>query len=70
MNPSGLLLVAIGAFVACAAGFDWDFFMNNYKARGVVWLFGRNGARIFYGLIGVGFIVGGLLVAVGLLGTD
>ena len=64
-EPWALLLSLAGLFSICGGVFDWDFFMNNYKARGMVKLFGRNGARVFYmvlgtviALLGVGFAVG------------
>ena len=62
MNPIGLLLIAGGAFAICGAIFDWDFFFNNYKARPIVALFGRNGARGFYFLLGMVIIVLGALL--------
>lgn len=48
--------LAVGIFSLCGAIYDWDFFMNDYKAQFFVKLFGRNGARIFYGALG-GFII-------------
>ena len=59
----GCLIAVFGAFtIACAAG-DWDWFMESRRARLFVRLFGRNGARIFYGLLGLAFVVGGAIVA-------
>ena len=53
MNPVGLVLVAAGIFSICGAIFDWDWFINSRKAQIWVTLFGRTGARIFYGILGV-----------------
>ena len=39
---------------------DFNWFMNNRKARLFVKLFGRNGARIFYTILGVLFVVAGI----------
>ncbi|PKL45324.1 MAG: hypothetical protein CVV42_18735 [Candidatus Riflebacteria bacterium HGW-Riflebacteria-2] len=39
---------------------DFDFFMNNHKARFFINLFGRNGTRAFY------FVLGFFLLIVGL----
>jgi hypothetical protein len=36
-----------------AAVADWDFVMNSRKARPLVWLLGRLGARVFYFLLGL-----------------
>lgn len=67
MNPIGLLLVAGGLFSICGAAFDWDFFINSRKARFFVSTFGRNGARVFYGLLGIVIVVMGTLITVGIL---
>ncbi len=67
MNPTGLLIVAIGAFALSGAGFDWDWFMENRKARFFVSIFGRTGARVFYALLGAGLVVLGVLIAAGVI---
>ncbi len=67
MNPIGLIFIAIGVFALCGAGFDWEWFMNHRKARFFTWMFGRTGARIFYGLLGVVLIVVGFLFAIGVI---
>ena len=51
----GIFVCLIALFPIAAAYFNWDFFFNNRKAWLVVKIFGRNGARIFYGLLG-GFV--------------
>jgi len=57
-----LIMVVIGVFTAgCAMG-DFDWFMNNYRARFLVSLFGRDGARMVYGLLGAAFIVFGVVL--------
>lgn len=61
----GLVFAAIGLFSLMGAIMNWDWYFNNRKARGVVAIFGRNGARIFYGILGVIFIAIGLFVAFG-----
>ncbi|MFT5526728.1 MAG: hypothetical protein ACI9G1_000145 [Pirellulaceae bacterium] len=67
MNLFGLLIVAAGVFSICGAAFDWDFFMNSRKAQFIVGIFGRPGARIFYGLLGLGITVLGALLALGII---
>lgn len=37
--------------IAAAVG-DWDWFFENMRARLFVHLFGRDGARVFYALLG------------------
>jgi hypothetical protein len=46
---------------------DWEYFMAHRKARPLVWLSGRFGARIFYCVIGAIFLVGGLAYTLGAL---
>ncbi len=63
----GWLIAACGLFAVCGAWFDWDFFMTDHRARLFVNLFGRRGARIFYGLLGTALTVLGVLVATGVI---
>ena len=62
-----MCLIGIGAgiFSICGAVCDWDFFMNDYKAQFFVKIFGRNGARIFYGILGAFIVVCGVLALTG-----
>ena len=60
MEFSNTLIILIGLFSLLGAIFNWDWFMNNRRARIIVTLFKRTGARIFYGLLGTGLIVGGV----------
>jgi hypothetical protein len=50
-----LLIFGILAGIFSIAGgiFNWDFFMNNSRARFFVDIFGRDGARLFYIVLGV-----------------
>ncbi|MBR7059849.1 MAG: immunity 17 family protein [Neisseriaceae bacterium] len=50
---TSILMVICGVFCLCAAIFDWDFFFNNYRARPFIRIFGRNGSRVFYALLGI-----------------
>ncbi|MBA3868352.1 MAG: immunity 17 family protein [Anaerolineae bacterium] len=50
-----LLMIVIGLFSIVAGILDWDWFMNNWRARFFVNVFGRNGARAFY--IGLGIFI-------------
>ena len=67
MNPVGLIFVAAGIFSICGAAFDWDWFINSRKARFVVATFGRTGARVFYGLLGILIVIMGLCITLGIL---
>jgi hypothetical protein len=67
MNPLvGYVVIAFGLFTVMAACCDWEFYMNHRKARIVIALMGRQGTRVFYGVIGSAMIVAGVLMAVGL----
>ena len=60
-------IVGAGVFAICGAWFDWDFFMNHRKARVFVRLFGRNGTRLFYGVLGTAILVLGVLLVMDVL---
>ena len=65
-------LLGGGAFSLMGGLMDWDFFISNRRARLPLAKFGRKGARIFYGIIGVLLMLGGtgmLLLAPELLST-
>lgn len=63
----GWVFAACGAFAICGAAFDWEWFMSHRKARFFVRLFGRTGTRVFYGLLGTGLVVLGVLMAMGVI---
>lgn len=65
MNPWALFLVAGGLFAICGAAFNWAWFMNNPKAR--LFILGRTGARIFYGLLGAALVVVGMFFVAGIV---
>ncbi len=67
MNESvftALIAVLFGLFTIFCAWKDWDWFMEHHKARFFVLIFGRNGARIFYGILGLLMLGLGVLVAI------
>lgn len=59
-NPESLISIVVGLFAMICSYMDFDFFMNNHKARFFINLFGRNGTRAFY------FVLGFFLLIVGL----
>ena len=63
----GIFFVLAGLFSILGAIKNWNFFMNNRKAYIWVKLFGRNGARIFYGILGFVIAIIGLGISVGIL---
>ena len=50
---SALFAVLAGLFAIFCAWKDYDWFMEHRKARFFVAIFGRDGARIFYGILGL-----------------
>ena len=69
MIVMGLVFAAIGLFSLMGAVMNWDWYFNNRRARGVVAIFGRNGARIFYGILGIFIMaIGAVAVIGGILG--
>ena len=68
MALAGLVFAGMGVFIMGSAILDWNYFMTHPKARPITALFGRNGARIIYALLGAVFVGLGLAAAVGLIG--
>ena len=56
MGWESIIFIIAGLFSIAGAAFDWEWFMNNRRAAFFVNLLGRNGARIFYGLLGAALI--------------
>lgn len=56
-----IICVAGGLFSIAGSFFNWDFFFNSRKARTFVQLIGRNGARIFYAILGIFIIFCGIM---------
>jgi hypothetical protein len=64
MNYTGFVFIAVGIFSVFCSIKDYDWFMEHRKARLLVKLLKRNGARIFYTVLGTGLIVfGGLYLS-------
>jgi hypothetical protein len=66
-EPWGLFLVLVGLFAIAGGVFDWEWFMSNRKAWVFVKLLGRNGARIFYCILGLVVAVLGVLITFGIV---
>ncbi|MDD3149170.1 MAG: immunity 17 family protein [Candidatus Riflebacteria bacterium] len=59
----GMFAIFAGVFTIFCAASDFDWFMNNHKARFFVNILGRNGARVFYGILGLIMILLGAFLA-------
>lgn len=56
-----LVLLGAGLFSVLGAALNWNFFLNSRRARLFMRLFGRNGTRIVYLLLGSGLVVLGVM---------
>jgi hypothetical protein len=52
--------VASGVFGLASSYFNWDWYYNHPRARLLVRVFGRNGARIVYAIFGAWLVVFGI----------
>ncbi len=67
MDTTGIIIFSLGVFSIAGGVFNWDWFMNNRRARRFVNLIGRNSARIFYCILGAAFAILGALVTFGIV---
>jgi hypothetical protein len=67
MHPFGLIFIAIGLFAVLAAFSDWRFFWENRRARFLVVIITKTGARIFYTLVGGVLLILGVLTLFGVI---
>ena len=63
----GLLSVLVGVFTIAAICLRWDWIMNHYKVRDVFQILGNTGATVFYVVLGLGFVIMGILMVMGIL---
>jgi hypothetical protein len=67
--PTWVIILSVfgGLFSLAGAILDWEWFMSNHKAAVFVRILGRNGARLFYALLGLGLVGLGFGGAFGLI---
>jgi hypothetical protein len=61
--PDGAVLwglIAIGVFAVAGGAFGWRWFLSSSRARWPRLLFGTDGARVFYGVVGGALAGGGI----------
>ena len=56
VGSKGSWIIAGGVLTIFCAAMNYSWFMNHYKAALFVKIFGRNGARIFYIVLGIALI--------------
>lgn len=66
----GAVTIGLGLFVCSAAFFNWDWYYELQKARWIQSICGRTGARVFFGIFGIGLIVLGAIIASGTFSRD
>ena len=66
----GYLLVAAGLFVMAGSLFNWNWYWERRRTQVWVDLLGRTGARVLYALLGLAVVVGGALLAGGVIVID
>ncbi len=59
------LMVVFGIFLIIAAITNWEWYFKQRRAQSMIRMMGRNGARWFYGALGVFFAVFAALVLQG-----
>jgi hypothetical protein len=64
---TAFLIVLVGAFTISGGLFNWNWFMLSRRARLIVRILGRGGARIFYVILGAVISVFGLFTVVAVL---
>ena len=67
MDFRGMLFVLVGVFTLAGSLGDWDWFMNHHKAQFFNRIWGRQGTRIFYGIIGMVITLAGLAATLGVV---
>ena len=59
-----VVFVAFGAWSICGAGLALSVFMDHSKVQAVVDVLGRNGARVFFVVVGFAMIALGTFIAI------
>jgi small neutral amino acid transporter SnatA (MarC family) len=63
----GILVILSGLFSLISSIKNWNFFFENTRARFIVRILGRTGARIFYGILGSALVLMGILLTFNLI---
>ncbi len=64
------LMIGVGILILVAALTNWAWFFKQRRAQSLIKLVGRNGARVFYGVMGALFCVIGWMVISGRIVLD
>lgn len=55
-----IFIIGAGIFSIVSSILNFDFYFESRKARFFVSIFGRNGARVFYGMLGIFLVILGV----------
>ena len=58
----GIVILLAGLFSIVCAAFDFDWFMNNSRAKFFIKIFKRSGARVFYIVLGIVLCIMGVAI--------
>ncbi len=64
MTAMGIIFMLVGMFTCAGAVGNWEWFMTSRRAWLLVKILGRNGARVFYVVLGLAIIAIGLYVMI------
>ncbi len=59
------LMIGVGVLIFGASITNWEWFFKQRRAQIMIKLMGRNGARVFYALLGLFFAAFGWMVMTG-----
>ncbi len=63
MGIENIILIVVGIFSFSGGFFDWEWFMNHYRARALIQLLRtRTNARLFYMILGLAITISGLTI--------
>jgi len=62
MYTLGIIMIIYGAFVLAGFILQFPFIYNNMKSRALIKMLGKTGFNILLIIMGVGFLVGGILL--------
>lgn len=65
MNPAGFLFAIAGLFALAVAVCNWNWFFRRQQSQALVIIFGRDGARLVYGVVGTAVLLLGMMHALG-----
>jgi hypothetical protein len=62
MYTLGIIMIIYGAFILAGFILQFPFLYNNIKSKALIKMMGKTGYNILLIMMGVGFLVGGILL--------